>query len=193
MDNLSVKTDTKYMSGLPSGKAPATFGCWPGRKGNLRMTDGSKLAPRVHLSVQCLVRTYFRINKVIAVRLAKSVHGVPARKRADGRAPIHDYSDANPGSHYYESNSTGLDIYNITGSARSRIIPCFTTSKLGLSFDEDLAELQDAEDRPPGDERRDPPQAEIPAAPSSADDNRLSTIPEEDEDAEMMLGGRACE
>ena len=82
----------------------------------------------------------------------------------------------------------------ITGSARSRTIQCLTTSKAGLSFDEDLAKKQDAEERPPGDDRRNPPRAETPADPSSADDDdRLSTIPEGDEGAEMMLEGWARE
>ena len=105
----------------------------------------------------------------------------------------HDYdNDGNPGFHYYESNSTALIIHNITGSARSRIIQCLTTSKAGLFFDEDLAELQDTDDdRPARDEHGAPPRAETPAAPS-ADGDRLSHIPEGDDDADMILEERGA-
>ena len=64
---------------------------------------------------------------------------------------------------------------------------CLTNSRAGLSFDEDLAKIQNKDDRPAGDEHREPPQAETPAAPSSADGDRLSTVPEGDEKADMFM------
>ena len=64
---------------------------------------------------------------------------------------------------------------------------CLTASKAGVSVDEDLSKLQDTDHRPADGDRREPPHADTPAAPSSADGDRLSTIPEGDGDAEMIL------
>ena len=87
-----------------------------------------------------------------------------------------------------------LNIINVTGSFHSRIIQCLTTTKAGLSFDEEVAKVQDAEDRPPRDDRQEPRRAETPAALSSADNGgSLSTIPEGDEDADLILEERARE
>ena len=77
LDNMAMKTVIAHIAGLPAGKAPKLFGYVPDTQGNLRLSTESKFAPRIHLALQYLVRTYFRIDKVIAIRLGKSVSYVP--------------------------------------------------------------------------------------------------------------------
>ena len=160
-----MKTVINYIAGLPSGRLPVTFGYLPDHKGNRRMAEGSELAPRARLALQCLVRRYFRTERVIAVRLAQSFRSIPAWKRADCSALIHCDNDAGPRFHYYGSSSTALQLINVTGSAHSLIMQYPATGKAVLSFDEEFAKVQDAEDRPPREERRESPRAETPVAP----------------------------
>ena len=67
---------------------------------------GSKLPAKVHLALQFAMKTYFRIESVIAVRLAKSVARIGLFKRADGIALIYCVNDVHPGFHFYASADT---------------------------------------------------------------------------------------
>ena len=186
MDNTAMRTVLSFIAGLGAGKPALTFGYLPDGKGSLRTTDASKLNPRVHMALQFLVRNYFRVDHVVAVRLAKSVHKLAPIKYATGCTMIHYDNDVHPAFHYYECNNTGLDVPQITGSNHSRIIQCLTSSKAGGGFHEDLSKFPDLadpppDDRPPGDR----PPAETPMA--SEHDGRLSTIQEESEEHDIEL------
>ena len=138
------------------------------------------------MALQFLVRNYFRVDNVVAVRLAKSIHKLAPIKYATGCTLIHYDNDVSPAFHYYECNGTGLDVPQITGSNHSRIIQCLTSSKSGGGFHEDLSKFPDladppSDDRPPGDR----PPAETPM--ESEHDGRLSTIQEESEEQDLEL------
>ena len=137
MDNTAMRTVLTFIAGLGAGKPALTFGYLPDSKGSLRTTDASKLNPRIHMALQFLVRNYFRVDNVVAVRLAKSVHKLAPIKYATGCTLIHYDNDVSPAFHYYECSGTGLDVPQITGSNHSRIIQCLTSSKSGGGFHEE--------------------------------------------------------
>ena len=60
------------------------------------------------MALQFLVRNYFRIENVVAIRLAKSIHKLPAVTCAESCTLVHYDNDVTPGFHYYESNCTAL-------------------------------------------------------------------------------------
>eukprot|EP00959_Pyramimonas_sp_CCMP1952_P210302 4400990-Pyramimonas_sp.AAC.1 len=76
------------------------------------MTIPSRLSPKVHLALQCIIRNFFRIENVVSVRLAKSILELPSVTYADSCAVVHYDSDVNPGFHYYESDGAGLKIHD---------------------------------------------------------------------------------
>eukprot|EP00959_Pyramimonas_sp_CCMP1952_P313016 6551953-Pyramimonas_sp.AAC.1 len=73
MGNVAMQTALTYVAHLGAGKPAKVFRYIPDYKGNLNLSYDSKFHPRAHLSLQYLVRNYFRVERVIAVRLAKSV------------------------------------------------------------------------------------------------------------------------
>eukprot|EP00959_Pyramimonas_sp_CCMP1952_P285918 5978375-Pyramimonas_sp.AAC.1 len=114
MDNMATQTALTYAAHPGAGKPATVFGYIPDYKGNLKLSDGSKFHSRVHFALQYIVRNYFRVERVVAVRLAKSASGLPAVKYAAGSTLIHYDSDVNPAFHYYECVGTGLNISQIT-------------------------------------------------------------------------------
>eukprot|EP00959_Pyramimonas_sp_CCMP1952_P235005 4910668-Pyramimonas_sp.AAC.1 len=60
-----------------------TSGYIPTTQGMLQMTSASRLSPRVHLALQHLIGDFFRIENVVSVGLAQSVHGLPPAAYAD--------------------------------------------------------------------------------------------------------------
>eukprot|EP00959_Pyramimonas_sp_CCMP1952_P186598 3901675-Pyramimonas_sp.AAC.1 len=71
---------------------------------------------------------YFRIENVVSVRLAKSIHKLPLVAYADSCTLVHDNNDVNPGIDYYQREGTALNIHE-TGSAHSRITQCLKSAK----------------------------------------------------------------
>eukprot|EP00959_Pyramimonas_sp_CCMP1952_P184978 3867714-Pyramimonas_sp.AAC.1 len=67
------------------------------------MTAASRLSPKVHLALHYLIRNFFRIENVVSVRLAKSIHELPAFTYADSCTLVYYGNDVNPGFHYYEA------------------------------------------------------------------------------------------
>eukprot|EP00974_Lingulodinium_polyedra_P052318 5033443-Lingulodinium_polyedra.AAC.1 len=65
-------------------------------------------------SLQYLVRNFFRVGNVIAVRLAKAVQRAPKCSCGDSSVLIHYSYDLDPGFHYYETEDAALDISAIT-------------------------------------------------------------------------------
>eukprot|EP00959_Pyramimonas_sp_CCMP1952_P165290 3455246-Pyramimonas_sp.AAC.1 len=66
MDNMAMKTVLTYVAHLGAGKPAKVFGYIPDYKGNLNLSDDSKVHPRVHLALQYPVRNYFRVERVVA-------------------------------------------------------------------------------------------------------------------------------
>ena len=129
------------------------------------------------MALQYLIRNYFGVENVIAVRLAKSMHDLPTYPRADSCALVYYDNDMAPGFHYYESNGTALNVNDIANSARARIIQC---SQAGS--DEDLSRFEELAG--PAIECDNRPEAPRREETQSADDGRLSTIPEGGEEEE---------
>eukprot|EP00959_Pyramimonas_sp_CCMP1952_P152127 3182994-Pyramimonas_sp.AAC.1 len=88
------------------------------------MASASRLSPKVHLALQYRIRNFFRIENVVSVGLAKSIHKLPPVACVDSCALVQYANDVNPGFHYYEAEGTALNVHDITGSAHSRIIQC---------------------------------------------------------------------
>eukprot|EP00959_Pyramimonas_sp_CCMP1952_P272525 5697598-Pyramimonas_sp.AAC.1 len=139
MDNMAMQTALAYVAHLGAGIPAKVFGYIPDYEGNSIFSDDSKFHPRVHLALQYLVRNYFRVERVVAVRLAKSESNLPAEKYATGSTLIHYDNDVNPAFHYYECVGTGLNIAQITGSTHSSFIQCLTPQVPSLGFHDDLA------------------------------------------------------
>ena len=133
-DSTALRTVLAYISELPAGQSAKTFGYLPSKQGHLRMTNDSSQAPKVHLALQFLVKNYFRVENVIAVRLAKSVPRLSAVPYADSSTLVYYETDHNPGFHYYEADGTALNVGSITGSAHAWIIQCLKSSKPTNSF-----------------------------------------------------------
>eukprot|EP00959_Pyramimonas_sp_CCMP1952_P237481 4963020-Pyramimonas_sp.AAC.1 len=90
---MAMQTVLTYVAHLGAGKPANVFGYIPDCKGNLNLSDDSKFHPRVHIALQYLVRNYFRVERVVAVRLAKSVSCLPAVKYATRATLIHYDND----------------------------------------------------------------------------------------------------
>ena len=124
-------------------------GYLPNQQGNLRKTTASQLSPKVHMALQFLVRNYFCIENVVAIRFAKSVSKLPAVTYAESCALVHYDRDVTPGFHYHESDGMALYISDITGSTHARIIQCLKSSKPLAGFDADLSKFEDLAGTPP--------------------------------------------
>ena len=80
MDNDAMRLVLDYISGLPAGKAPETFGYVSAAPNGglsaaeLRLSPASKRAPKIHLAQQILMRAYFRVGNVVALRLGKIIY-----------------------------------------------------------------------------------------------------------------------
>ena len=123
LDNDAMDAILEYISRLPAGKPPEVFG-YSGAPGHLQLTAISKNAPKIFLALQFVIRNFFRVNDVVAVRLGKSLSQVKKCEYAERSVLIHYTSDTNPDFHYYETNDTALDLNHIAGSNKSRIIQC---------------------------------------------------------------------
>eukprot|EP00959_Pyramimonas_sp_CCMP1952_P036528 764628-Pyramimonas_sp.AAC.1 len=149
----------------------------PTKKGAPQMTSASRLSPKAHLALHYLTRNLFRIENVVTVRLAKSIHKLPPVTCADCCALIHYDNDVNQGFHYHEAEGIALSIHDISGSAHSTIIQCLKSTRPQAGFDQDMARFEELVDTlTPEGTAREASEAELPH-----DDGRLSTIHEEPE------------
>eukprot|EP00959_Pyramimonas_sp_CCMP1952_P110522 2312256-Pyramimonas_sp.AAC.1 len=105
-DNTALRTALTFVANLSAGRPALTFGYAPAKKGALQMTTASRLAPNVFLSLQYLIRNFFRIENVVSVRLAKSIHKLPLATYAYSCTLAHYDNGVNPGLHYYEAEGT---------------------------------------------------------------------------------------
>eukprot|EP00959_Pyramimonas_sp_CCMP1952_P188577 3943741-Pyramimonas_sp.AAC.1 len=82
-DNTALRTVLTFVASLPAGRPAMTFGYVPTKKGTLQMTSASRRSPKVHLALQHLKSNLFRIENVVSVRLAQSVHKLSPVAYAD--------------------------------------------------------------------------------------------------------------
>ena len=50
-DNAAMRSVITFIAGLAAGQPAITFGCAPDSRGNLRITVGGKMHPKVHLAL----------------------------------------------------------------------------------------------------------------------------------------------
>ena len=70
LENNAMNLVLHYVSNLPVGKPPVTFGYVTA---NGQLSTMSQRASRIHLALQFIIWNYFRIGNVIAVRLGNSI------------------------------------------------------------------------------------------------------------------------
>ena len=129
----ALKTVLRYITTLRPGKVE-TFGiAQPGKK----LTTASKAHPKVHLALQFILRNYFRLSNVTAVRLGHCIQRTGDSTGTQRSVLIHYKTDDDPRFHYYRSAQVALDIKAITGDSRSRIIQCLIDEKQRYNFDDD--------------------------------------------------------
>eukprot|EP00959_Pyramimonas_sp_CCMP1952_P345932 7245072-Pyramimonas_sp.AAC.1 len=102
-DNTAPFSALTSVASLSAGRPALTFGYVPTKRGTLQMTAASRLSPKVHLALQYFIRNYFRIENVVSVRLAKSIHTLPPVTYADSCTLVHYDNDVDPGFHYHEA------------------------------------------------------------------------------------------
>ena len=144
-DNNAMEIILNFIDELSEGKTPETFGYVEVRKDKtknqqekpeLTLSQASKRSPKVFLALQFVIRNYFRINDVFAIRLGKGLHTVQKCSLADSSVLIYYFNHQEPTFHYYETKDTALDIRTITQSTKSRTIQCMTRKGVQGTFDE---------------------------------------------------------
>eukprot|EP00959_Pyramimonas_sp_CCMP1952_P096029 2007705-Pyramimonas_sp.AAC.1 len=91
--SAALRTVLAFIASQPAGRSAMTCGCPPTEKGMLQMTGASRLSPTVHLARQYLIRNFFRIENVVSVRLAESIHELPPVTYADSCTLVHNDND----------------------------------------------------------------------------------------------------
>eukprot|EP00959_Pyramimonas_sp_CCMP1952_P345732 7240438-Pyramimonas_sp.AAC.1 len=98
-DSPALRAVLTFLASLSAGRPALTFGYVPTKEGTLLMTSASRLSPKVHCALQYLIRNFFRIENVVSVRLAKSIHKLLLVASADSCTLVHYDNDVNPGFH----------------------------------------------------------------------------------------------
>ena len=151
-DNDAMELILNHITRMQAGKRPETFGYeFTGKPARFQLTGATRLAPKVYMALQYIVRNYFRISDVIAIRLGKSIHSVNAYAPANRSVLVHYTSDTDPDFHYYESEDTALNIRDITGNPKARIIQCLVRDGCQSAMDDnaDIAQEMMQETLPP--------------------------------------------
>ena len=172
----AMRTIIDYISSLPSGKTPVTYG-YTQHNNQLRPATTNTTSPKIYMALQYLLKTFFQLSSVVTVRLGKGVHTTTKCPYASGSTLIYYENDTEPDFKLYETTDTALDIINITNCAHVRIIQCLTTTNEGTHDDilNDPGVLGN-EHPDPDDEQDDVP------IMSEVSSGRLPTIHEDDEE-----------
>eukprot|EP00959_Pyramimonas_sp_CCMP1952_P453345 9468085-Pyramimonas_sp.AAC.1 len=147
-DNAALRTAPTFVASLPAGRPAMRYGCVPIKKGTLQMTSASRLSPMVHLALQCLARSFFRIENVVSVRLSNRTRALLPAAYARSCTSVFYDNDVNPGFHDHEAEGTALNIHDVTGSAHSRVIERLKSTKPQAGFDQDMTEPQEKPQKP---------------------------------------------
>ena len=127
-DHLAMDTFLDFVKTLQAGKPPMVFGYMPLVKdgAELQITTTSRAYPKVYQALQFLVRNFFRVPDVFAVRLARGVQTTSYCSLSQKSTLIYFTSDTDPQFQCYESKDSALNIAEITGGQRHRIMQCLT-------------------------------------------------------------------
>ena len=182
-DNDAMDTVLDYISRLQTGKAAETFG-YTGPQ--FRLTTATQRAPRMHLALQYVIRNFFRIQDVFAIRVGNCTPRVSKCEEADSCVLVYYASDADPEFYYYETADTALDLQDITCSNKSRILQFLIKKGCQLCID-DYTDTDIARVLSPF-----PPTVEVSEEdnstanpPTPAEDGRLPTIQEDNEETSL--------
>lgn len=127
----AIHTVVNYIASLGPGKTPVTFGYIVSERGNAapqryRLTSASLSSPRIYMALQYLLRTFFQLSGIMAMRLGRGVHRTNKCPHATGSILIYYENDIAPDFKLYETADTALDIANITNCPHVRFIQCLT-------------------------------------------------------------------
>ena len=192
MDNEAMQTVLDYIGKLPAGKPSELFGYAPtGDPGNRipkrELSAGTKRAPKVFMALQYLIKSFFKIDDVIAIRVGNSVHRLPEYPGANNSVLIYYYDSNNPQFKYYETKDTAMDLRQVTYSTKSKVIQCIvkTGCRDVLEANGDIARELFTAGGDPG--NRTTPVEETTQDEPASESGRLSTIEEGDEEDVEIL------
>ena len=170
LDNDATDTVLDTISRLSPGKQPIYHGyvVTPGTCDNaprFQLSSASKKAPKVYLALQYLIRNYFRISDVFAVRIGNGVSKVSKCEYADKCTLIYYTSDIDPNFHYYESNDTAIDFKTITHSQSIRFMQCLIKSGCPHTIEDNssISRELSSSSTPPDDHRGNEDDADAPS------------------------------
>ena len=123
--NDSMTTVLNYISRLRWNK-PVSFGF---TRNGMHLMKESRLHPKVHLALRFVLRNYFHIPRVTAVRLGRGVSRLHDFGAAEKSVLIHFPPGPAPRFHYYHSKQTQLSLPEILYTNDSNIIQCIVGTK----------------------------------------------------------------
>eukprot|EP00959_Pyramimonas_sp_CCMP1952_P246557 5153047-Pyramimonas_sp.AAC.2 len=111
------------------------------------MTSANRRSPQVQFASQYVIRNFFRVENVVSVRKARSIHAPPRVTYADSCTLVHYDNDVSPGFYCYDAEGTAPHIHDIIGPAHSRVIQC-PKSTPHAGSDQGAARFQEVADVP---------------------------------------------
>ena len=129
--NDALTTVLNYISSLGWNK-PASFGFTRDGK---HLMKASRTHPKVHLALRYVLRNYFHIPRVTAVRLGRGVRRLHDFGTAERSVLVHFQPGPTPRFHYYHSKETQLTLPDILYSTDSSIIQCIIGTKYHVTFE----------------------------------------------------------
>jgi len=138
------------------------------------------------MALQYILKSFFKIEDVVAIRVGNSVHQLQTYPGADRSVVIYYYDDIDPQFKYYETKDTAIELRQLTSSTKSKVIQCIVKAKCKgvLDADEDVAEEMFTPGSDPGNRIVPEEREQNPDEPAS-DSGRLSTIEEGDEEEDV--------
>jgi len=192
MENEAMDALRSYMSRIRVGRPPETFG-YTYMNEQYQLTPQSKKAPRIHFALYHVVKTFFQVEDVFAMRLGKGVRRTDVEKHTDRCMLIYYYDDSQPYFHFYETSDTAIEIQNITQSKVARFVLCLIKQgcQSSIDFNTEISQELAPEHTAPETEQEEPiasQDEDLPTMPTVG--GALDSIPEEDAEGaqdEMML------
>ena len=191
-DNEAMAIVLSYIEGLPMDKAPETFG-YVKAQGSLALTSISRRQPRVLMALQYVIRSYFRLYDVYAVRIGRGRYKLTGCTDAMTSILIHYSDKSQPHFRKFVSKESVVDVAQATGISTSRYMQCLCNKSQPNMLEEIPNTLEEAgirmtpaatsairEDHPIP-----PPANDSP--PGNIQVGDLPTIEEGDEADELMI------
>ena len=109
----ALTTVLQHIASLSAGKVPEMYG-YTFVNNAYQATACSRHKPRIHLALTYVVRNYFRIQDVFAMKVGKSIQQLSKLEHADRSALIHYVHDESPRFHFYETRYIAIYVQFIT-------------------------------------------------------------------------------